>query len=209
MTIQRAYNQWAATYDTDRNLTRDLDALVTRNTLSHQRYRFILELGCGTGKNTVTLAPLAGSLLALDFSAEMMAQAQAKVAAEQVRFAQADLTRPWPVEDNSVDLVICNLVLEHINRLDFIFAEAARVLVTNGRFFISELHPFRQYMGKKAVFEQDGQTTEIGAFVHHISDFLQTAAAHDLKLRSLNEWWHEEDQGKPPRLVTFMFEKTA
>lgn len=208
MTIQHAYNQWAATYDIDRNLTRDLDALVTCNTLSHNHYRFILELGCGTGKNTVTLAPLAESLLALDFSAEMMAQAQAKVSDAHVQFQQADLTRPWPVENKTVDLIVCNLVLEHIAALDFIFQEAARVLVTNGRFFISELHPFRQYQGKKAVFEQDGNTTEIKAFVHHISEFLQTATAYGLKLVRLNEWWHEKDQDKPPRLVSFLFKKT-
>ena len=34
MTIRDAYNAWAATYDTDRNLTRDLDAQVTRATLA-------------------------------------------------------------------------------------------------------------------------------------------------------------------------------
>ena len=34
MRIEEAYNVWSATYDLDRNLTRDLDEIVTRETLA-------------------------------------------------------------------------------------------------------------------------------------------------------------------------------
>ena len=53
MNIQDAYNDWAITYDFDRNLTRDLDQTVTKGTLANRRYHTILEVGCGTGKNTL------------------------------------------------------------------------------------------------------------------------------------------------------------
>jgi hypothetical protein len=33
MSIQSAYNEWSESYDTDENLTRDLDQKVTRETL--------------------------------------------------------------------------------------------------------------------------------------------------------------------------------
>ncbi|MEH1985744.1 MULTISPECIES: hypothetical protein [unclassified Nostoc] len=33
MSIQAAYDNWSATYDADENLTRDLDRIVTRETL--------------------------------------------------------------------------------------------------------------------------------------------------------------------------------
>jgi ubiquinone/menaquinone biosynthesis C-methylase UbiE len=52
MNVQEAYNHWSATYDTDTNLTRDLDRLVTTNTLSNLKFKSAIELGCGTGKNT-------------------------------------------------------------------------------------------------------------------------------------------------------------
>jgi hypothetical protein len=96
-------------------------------------------------------------------------------------------------------------VLEHIRDLSFIFAEASRVLVQTGRFFVSELHPFRQYQGTQATFQRNQQTTQIPAFVHHISDFIDAAEANNLELTSMREWWHPEDQNKPPRLVSFMF----
>jgi malonyl-CoA O-methyltransferase len=69
------------------------------------------------------------------------------------------------------------------------------------------LHPFRQYQGTKANFQREQQTTVIEAFVHHLSDFTSAAADNGLSLVSMKEWWHEEDQDKPPRLVSFMFMK--
>jgi ubiquinone/menaquinone biosynthesis C-methylase UbiE len=209
MSIRDAYSRWAATYDTDRNLTRDLDQVVTRAMLADRRYDSILELGCGTGKNTALLAQLGVHVHALDFSEGMLAQAKAKLPGTNLKFSVADLTNPWPCADRSAELIVCNLVLEHIADLSFIFAEACRVLLAGGRFFICELHPFKQYLGAKAVFQQGEERTEITAFVHHISEFLDAAEQQGLTLKRLNEWWHDEDQNTVPRLVSFMFEKAA
>jgi malonyl-CoA O-methyltransferase len=111
------------------------------------------------------------------------------------------------VQEAAYDLIVCNLVLEHLEDLRFVFSQAARVLQAQGRFLINELHPFRQYEGKKAMFDRGGEVTEIPAFVHHISDFVNAAANHGLRLVKLKEYWHAQDQGKPPRLVSFLFEK--
>lgn len=208
MKVQQAYAEWAATYDSDHNLTRDLDRQVTQSLLQNLRVKFVLEIGCGTGKNTALLASIAKKVQAIDFSEEMLAQARDKSAFQNVTFTLADINQPWPCEDRSVDLITCNLVLEHIADLSFVFAEAARVLIKGGRLFISELHPFRQYQGTQAHFTRNDEVTEIPAFVHHISEFLAAADANNFTLSQMNEWWHEEDKGKPPRLVSFMFQKS-
>jgi len=207
MSIQKAYNQWSETYDTDRNLTRDLDQQVMQETLASRHFNSILEIGCGTGKNTAFLAQIAGSVHALDFSQGMIEKAREKVKAENVRFSVADLTQRWPSEEGAYDLLVCNLVLEHIEDLSFIFSEGARVLAGGGNFMINELHPFRQYEGKKAVFQGDEGVTEIPAFVHHISDFLNAASRSGFTLLKLDERWHAEDLNKPPRIISLLFEK--
>jgi ubiquinone/menaquinone biosynthesis C-methylase UbiE len=207
MSIQNAYNNWSETYDTNTNLTRDLDQKITRNLLANQQFDSILEIGCGTGKNTAFLTQIGQRVHALDFSQGMIEKAKEKVQAGNVRFSTADLTQRWPCEDGAYDLITCNLVLEHINDLSHIFSEAARTLMPNGKFFINELHPFKQYQGTKARFEKNGETTEVDAFVHHISDFINAAIANGLKMAKLNEYWHEEDKNKPPRIVSFIFEK--
>ncbi|HJR81207.1 MAG TPA: class I SAM-dependent methyltransferase [Anaerolineales bacterium] len=209
MSIQKAYDDWSDTYDTDENLTRDLDQKVTQEILAKLHFDSILEIGCGTGKNTMFLAQIGATVYAVDFSEGMIRKARDKVKAENVHFAMMDITQKWNVEDQSFDLVVCNLVLEHIESLSFTFAQAARVLKENGRFFINELHPFKQYEGKKARFYREEETIEVGAFVHHISEFLNAARANGLALVELSEHWHEKDRGKSPRLLSFIFEKVA
>lgn len=208
MSIQDAYNEWSGIYDSNTNLTRDLDAQVIRQMFGDKRFKSVLEIGCGTGKNTVFLAQIADKVLAFDFSEGMVAQARKKVSAEHVRFEMADITQPWRCDDNSIDLITCNLVLEHIQDLGHIFAEAAQKLKTGGLFFINELHPFKQYGGTKARFERGTETVELEVFVHHVSEFINTAKINGLRLVSFKEHWHSEDSPtNPPRLASFLFAK--
>ena len=205
MNIQDAYNEWSHIYDSNVNRTRDLDAQVTRLLLKGRRFPSILEIGCGTGKNTEFLAEIGDSVLAFDFSEQMLAKARQKVTAPHVRFERADITQPWDCAEASFDLITCNLVLEHIEDLDFIFAQAARTLRSGGWFLVNELHPFKQYGGTKARFERGADLVEVDIFIHHISEFIHAAERNGLALYKFDEVWHADDAGKPPRLVSFVF----
>jgi malonyl-CoA O-methyltransferase len=202
--IETAYTRWSASYDEDRNLTRDLDQSVTETILRPRRFEAALELGCGTGKNTALLARICRTVLALDFAEAMLRRAKEKVRADNVSFARADLTRPWPCPNAAFDLVACNLVLEHINDLDIVFAEAARCTASKALVFVSELHPYRQYKGTQARYtdQRDGEI-KVPAFIHHISDFVHSAQRAGLTLDGFTEWSHPEDDGGLPRLAVF------
>ena len=150
--VADAYDRWAATYDTDRNPTRDLDADVVRRAGPDVAGLDVLEIGCGTGKNTAWLAGQARTVLALDFSPGMLARAREQIRSDNVRFIQHDVTETWPVADEMVDVVIGNLILEHVRDLGPIFNEAMRVLRSGGGLFVCELHPDRQRVGVQAQF---------------------------------------------------------
>lgn len=206
--ITDAYTHWSASYDSDRNLTRDLDQQITRRILSGRGFPNVLEIGSGTGKNTAFLTQIGEKILALDFSTGMLSQARRKVDSASVLFAMADLTKAWPCKSGSFQLIACNLVLEHIEDLVEVFLQASRALAGNGIFFISELHPFRQYKGVQAHFRSDEEIVTIPAFLHHLSDFTNAAEAAGFRMQQINEWWHDEDdRTKPPRLISFVFEK--
>ena len=73
-----SYNGWAHQYDNDINPTRDLDKTVTKEFLSKIDFFKVLELGCGSGKNTEWLIAKADSLIGLDFSKKMLDLARKK-----------------------------------------------------------------------------------------------------------------------------------
>ena len=74
-------------------------------------YDAVLECACGTGLLTGAIAERCRTLLATDFSANMLRRAQKKCRKyRNVRFAQADLLRlPYP--DGCFDVVVAANVL--------------------------------------------------------------------------------------------------
>ena len=207
MSIEKAYNLWASQYDSNLNLTRDLDKKCTIKTLKNLDFKNVLELGCGTGKNTEWLLNKAERIIGLDFSQEMLHKAKAKIFDKRVLFKKVDLTKDWEIENNFVDLITASLTLEHIENLDHIFLQANLKLKKNGLFFISELHPFKQYSGSKAKYETENGIKELEVYIHDISEYIDTAKNNGFKLIELKEWFDESSENEIPRLISFVFKK--
>ncbi len=206
MNVQQAYNQWSEIYDTNQNKTRDLEANALRASILPASKLDILEIGCGTGKNTEHLLNHAKHLIGADFSSEMLAKAKAKITAENVEFRQMDLRDNWDFAEDSFDLITCSLALEHIENIDFIFQQASKVLRSGGQFYIGELHPFKQYQGTKARFETATGVFELECFVHHVSEFFAIAKDNNFNCLELKEWFDDDDITQIPRLLSIIFE---
>lgn len=207
MSIQKAYNSWSEIYDSNDNKTRDLDKKATISVLSEYSFKKVLELGCGTGKNTEFLLSKAKEITAVDFSEGMLAKAKTKFPSDNIKFVQADITKPWNFTDETFDVLTCNLILEHIENLDFIFHEAFQKLNIGGKYFICELHPFKQYTGTKARYETEEGVEELEVYMHHLTDFTENALKNSFKLVSVKEWFDEPNETGLPRLISFVFEK--
>lgn len=207
MSIEKAYNSWASQYDSNENKTRDLDKKVTVKTLRNYKFKSVLELGCGTGKNTDWLLSKAEKIIGLDFSEEMLKSAKVKIASNKVEFKKADLNKGWDIEDGFADLVTSSLTLEHIENLNHIFHQANLKLKTKGLFFICELHPFKQYQGSKAKFETETGPQELETYIHDVSEYLNEAKTNGFNLIELKEWFDELGEHKLPRLISFIFRK--
>ena len=208
--VRLAYDRWAASYDEDRNATRDLDALVLRRAPLPLKGRDVLELGCGTGKNTVHLAAEAASVVAMDFSEAMIARAHERVVTSNVRFMKHDVRDPFPLESSCVDVIVADLILEHVHDLAPVYFEAARVLRPGGHLFVCELHPYRQLAGGQAHFldRETGKTIYVDVHVHTVSEFVNGGIEAGFALRSLGEWIEEgAPDGAPPRLLSLLFQR--
>jgi len=138
MQLQEYFDQLAPTWD--KELTGErlncLSNIVKE--LGIEPGYYVLDIGSGTG----VLLPFLiaglgdeGKIVALDFSAEMLVQAQAKNFPPIVGLAQADVLA-IPLPDSSVDLAICNSAFPHFSDKGNALKEIARVLRNNGRMVI-------------------------------------------------------------------------
>ncbi len=199
------YNTWAYQYDDNINPTRDLDKTATKESLSNIDFFKVLELGCGSGKNTEWLITKADKLVGLDFSKNMLALARKKITSPKVTFINADLNKKWPVNNNSFDLATINLTLEHIKILDHIFNSVFMKLDQGGKCFVCEIHPKKQLAGSKPQFEENGTKILLDIFQHSEQEYIQSAEKAGFNLLVKEDWYDNEKD--IPRLVSFLFEK--
>jgi 2-polyprenyl-3-methyl-5-hydroxy-6-metoxy-1,4-benzoquinol methylase len=207
MDTKQAYNVWASQYDTNENKTRDLEQQALRENLSPLSFDNILEIGCGTGKNTAWLITRAKMLTAVDFSDEMLAKAREKITSQHVNFRQADINNDWTFGHGLYDLITFSLVLEHIANLDHVFAQAAASLKTGGHVYIGELHPFKQYSGSKARFDTENGLQVVECFTHNISEFVHAAKKYGFSLLDINEYFDDNLHNSIPRVLTILLKK--
>ncbi len=206
MNIREAYDQWALQYDGNCNRTRDLEAVSLRESVSQLSFESVLEIGCGTGKNTEWLAGRSTKVLAVDFSEGMLSIARSKELHPTAKFIQADIREEWKFTQEKFDLVVFSLVLEHLPALDDIFQKTAFVLNERGYVYIGELHPFKQYEGSQARFETLEGTQLVESYTHHISDYTTAAAWQSLKIVALREYFDEAESGIP-RILSLLLRK--
>jgi ubiquinone/menaquinone biosynthesis C-methylase UbiE len=138
MQLQRYFDQLAPTWDQElpRERLNCLGKIIEE--LDIKPGYHVLDIGSGTGVLVPFLTAKLGSegkIVALDFSMEMLVQAQAKDFPPIVGFAQADIVA-IPLADDSMDLAMCNSAFPHFGDKGKALKEIARVLSTNGRLVI-------------------------------------------------------------------------
>jgi ubiquinone/menaquinone biosynthesis C-methylase UbiE len=135
----------------------------------------ILDAGCGDGRLAINLASRGATVYGIDGSSEMLALAELRSENCPVKFMLADLTAPLPFPDNSFDIVVSNMVLTDIPRIDFAISEFARLLTDGGSLVLSVPHP--------CFFCADWVTGENGQRLYKkVSDYLT------LNVETLNFW---------------------
>lgn len=130
-----------------------------------RRFGRLVDLGCGTGKQTVVLAPLADEVVAVDISPTSLEQAQARCAkagAANVRFLEESIVA-LSLDAQSVDGIFSyGDVISHVHdAYRQVFRECARILRRGG--FLA--------------FEIDGKW-ELDMLLHDPAERARARAAH-------------------------------
>ena len=107
--------------------------------------RRILDAGFGSGVYAEKLVERGAEVVGVDASGSMVRRASERV--PDASFTQADLGRPLAfVEDDSVDVVLCQHVFSHLPDLTTALGEFARILVDGGVLVVSTHNPVHDYL---------------------------------------------------------------
>ena len=188
LSARAGYDRWAATYDRDGNPLVALDERVVPRLLGTVHGLEVLELGCGTGRQSARLVDGGAHVTALDFSRGMIDEARRRLGPRQVRFIAADLARPLPFRAGCFDLVVCCLALEHVRDLGPVFAETHRVLRPGGALVCSDMHPAMRLRGKQASFhDRAGTKVQLAGYEHPVAAYVMGALAAGLGIERVEE----------------------
>lgn len=205
--IKIAYDEWAEVYYYNENPTRDLNYKAIRKAPLELADKRVLEIGCGTGLNTVYLTQQARKVVGVDISEAMLIKARQRVKDKNVEFIKADITKDWQFREKSFDIIVANLLLEHIEDLNHVFSEVFNALWRKGKFYIAELHPYKQLQESQAKFfnPQTGKEVLVDALTHTVSEYVNKGIKTGFSLQKMREW--EKEDEKIPRLLSLLFKK--
>ncbi|MEX0374391.1 class I SAM-dependent DNA methyltransferase [Spiribacter pallidus] len=135
-TLMSAYRDWAAHYDSDLLGRFGYVAHIATAKALHEALKGvtearILDAGCGTGLVGEELVKLGYRHLdALDYSAEMLAQATQKAIYDKQM--QADMTKRLPIDDDRYDAVVCTGTFTYGHVTGAAFDELVRITRPGG-----------------------------------------------------------------------------
>jgi ubiquinone/menaquinone biosynthesis C-methylase UbiE len=171
-----------------------------------------LEFGCGTGLVTMEIASLAGSIVAIDTSREMLAVFHEKIRTSglmNIETREIDLLSPLQngLQEESFDLIYSSMTLHHISDTAGFLDHISNVLAPGGMIAIADLDK------EDGLFHDDPLEK-----VHHgferekLAAMLEASGLQKAIFQTAYQFEKENREGKkvvyPVFLVTAIKEKT-
>jgi predicted TPR repeat methyltransferase len=132
--VAQRYDAWADSYDHDlTDWSYQAPGVVAETVLTRQPAAdSVLDVGCGTGLvgRALRAGGFGGHLRGLDISAASLDKARESGAYDLVE--QTDLQQRLPVDDDSVDAVVCVGVMTYLPDVEGVWREFARVARPGG-----------------------------------------------------------------------------
>ncbi|TRX88070.1 hypothetical protein FHL15_011020 [Xylaria flabelliformis] len=200
-----AYDRWAKVYDSDGNFLQALDDLELKTLFprfmmsikSSKPWR-VVDLGCGTGRNTALLLGIPKcEIIALDSSKGMLEVAEKRLSITNpgLKFAEsqpnlrfdifdmmATSSSPASVAPHTADAVISTLVIEHVP-LPVFFAHVAQILRPGGVLLLTNMHSEMGGISQAGFVDTTtGEKIRPTSYAHTVEELLLEARKHGLEV---------------------------
>lgn len=93
----------------------------------------VLDIGCYTGEVSAEINRLGAKAIGMDISKESLTKAKTK----NIEVLRVDLSDSIPIKNNSIDLIYCSEVIEHLMDTDKLLIEFNQTLKPNGTLFLT------------------------------------------------------------------------
>ena len=200
LSTSQAYDLWSAVYDTDGNFLQALDTIEMKTLLPRmlnilnsgatpQPWKLV-DLGCGTGRNTAALLEVKGasSVVGLDVSPGMLEVARNRLenfhAERRLQLEVFDVIQdPNPPEAAYLaDAVVSTRVIEHIPAEAF-FAAAGKILKPGGILLLTNMHSEMGEISQAGFVDpKTGAKIRPTSYSHTTADVETAAANHRFEL---------------------------
>lgn len=199
LSTAEAYDLWAAVYDTDGNFLQALDTVEMKilmpRTLSILRSSQLprpwklVDLGCGTGRNTAALLGVEdASVVGLDVSPGMLDVARQRLEKVAVQgkltlevFDMLQESSP-PTSATNADVVVSTLVLEHVPT-DVFFGHVAKMLKPGGILLLTNMHSAMGRISQAGFLDpKTGEKIRPTSYAHTVAEVEAEAAQNGLEI---------------------------
>lgn len=161
---KEGYDLWALSYAQESNPIKDLSNKFVESMLPDLRGKSILDAGCGTGHFCMYAdSRQAGQIVGIDFSQVMIDQAKKNCPTAQ--FHCGDISTF--IVREPVDIIICALVIGHLENISRLFENFASMLKTGGILILTDFHPVLTLQNAKRTFKNP-KTQEIIEIKHYL-----------------------------------------
>ncbi|HEU5290850.1 MAG TPA: class I SAM-dependent methyltransferase [Cyclobacteriaceae bacterium] len=183
---QEGYDLWALSYAQESNPIKDLSNKFAESMLHELRGKSILDAGCGTGHFCLYAERQgAAHIIGVDFSPVMIEQAKKNCPA--TRFYCGDIST-LNIEA-PVDVIICALVIGHIENISTLFANFSDVLKPGGQLILTDFHPVLTMQNARRTFKnlKTDQVIEIKHYLHTLEEIKSLLGSAGFSIDQLQE----------------------
>jgi len=199
LSTAQAYDLWASVYDTDGNFLQALDSMEMKSLLPRMLTLLeasqpapswkMVDLGCGTGRNTAALLEVQGAtVVGLDVSSGMLEVARRRLenigGQGRVKLQVFDLLQGSspPLSAMKADAVVSTLVLEHVPA-DVFFNQVAQMLKPGGILLLTNMHSEMGSLSQAGFIDpQTGEKIRPTSYAHTVVDVEMEASKHGLEV---------------------------
>lgn len=200
ITTEKLYSIWAKDYDSWPSVRGFLAEKALLNDLEHLGKKQILELGCGTGNISIPLAEKGAEVTCVDYSKPMLEVLKMKMSKNlNIKIINENILN-FNLK-GKFDVIIMNMVMDHIEDLKTVFKKVKSWLKNDGIFYLTDALYFPEIKipskQKMAILENKYL---VDHFVHPESEIKNLAEENKLKILDSKKIYVDES-------VKFIFDK--